>query len=497
MSARLYVAVAILAIVPIWSVRYLPTVDGPSHVYNSWILHELLRGHDGPVAQWFEIDKRPHPNWIGHAIMAVLMFAVSPIIAEKLFMTGLIALFLYAMWRYARTPFAAFIGVPFAYNRLLHFGFYNFCFGSALYFLTVAIWWRRRDRPNGSTISLVAAMLIVCYFSHAMTVLLGMGSIGLLWLLTIRGRRIGSHALHLLSFIPVLPLLWWFRSTGATYLDAEVKGSNLIGFLARGDVLYSLGRAQKGLAIAVMIALLFAIIVTLVRREWTWREDDAWMVLSVVICGLYLLSVFVAADMRDRMALFVSLSFLSWLDLRLTSRAQSVATIAAAIVCVAWLGYVVSRYRVVGSYIQRYVQSAEPMGERSTFMPVLYEIGPPDNLAPVYYHAVDYAALRKESVDISNYEPVLAYFPIAMRPGVEPGNIFVAKPENLNPANLAARAQYIFAWKMPVDVRERLATWYTFISESDGGSVFRNRALSARSSAPARATDRVSPAASR
>ena len=472
MSARLYVAVAILAVVPIWSVRYLPTVDGPSHVYNSWILHELLRGHGGPIAQWFAIDWRPHPNWIGHAIMAGLMFVVSPVIAEKLFVTGLIALFLFAMWRYARSPFAAFLAVPFAYNRLFHFGFYNFCFGSALYFLIVALWWRRRDRPNVRTVSLIAALLVLCYFSHAMTVMLAMGSIGLLWLLTIRGRRLGTHALHLLSFVPVMPLLWWFRSTGATYLDAEAKGSGLIGFLARGEVLYTLGRAQRGYALAVTILLAIGIVVTLVRREWRWREDDAWIVLSIVIFGLYFLSAFVAADVRDRMALFVTLSVLSWLDLRLTSRSLTMAT---AILSVAWIGYVVSHYRHTGAFIQRYLRSAEALGERSTFMPVLYEIGPPDNLAPIYYHAIDYMAIRKASVDISNYEPVLGYFPIAMRPGVEPGDIFVAKPEDVNPSEIAKRARYLFTWKMPAPLHERIAPWYTLVSDSDGGALFRRK----------------------
>ena len=61
---RLYVTVATITVIPIWCVRYLPTVDGPSHVYNSWILHELIRGAQGPIAEWFRIDWRPNPNWM-------------------------------------------------------------------------------------------------------------------------------------------------------------------------------------------------------------------------------------------------------------------------------------------------------------------------------------------------------------------------------------------------------------------------------------------------
>jgi hypothetical protein len=47
---RIYFALSILQLVPIWSVRYLPTVDGASHVYNAWILRELLM-HRGGLLQ--------------------------------------------------------------------------------------------------------------------------------------------------------------------------------------------------------------------------------------------------------------------------------------------------------------------------------------------------------------------------------------------------------------------------------------------------------------
>src|SRR5207248_2934981 len=142
---RLYIAVAIFAVIPIWCVRYLPTVDGPSHVYNSWILHELIRGAQGPIADWFRIDWRPHPNWIGHALPVVL----------------------------------------------------------------------------------------------------AIGSIGLLWLMTLRGRRPLVHARHLIAFLPVAPLLIWFRTAGAAYLRgfATTRGE-LLRFMARMRILYAFDERQ-------------------------------------------------------------------------------------------------------------------------------------------------------------------------------------------------------------------------------------------------------------
>jgi len=60
----LFVVLALLYLIPIWSVAHLPTADGPSHLYNSWILHELVAGNKGLIPQYYEIDWRPHPNWI-------------------------------------------------------------------------------------------------------------------------------------------------------------------------------------------------------------------------------------------------------------------------------------------------------------------------------------------------------------------------------------------------------------------------------------------------
>ena len=81
----IFIAIVILQLVPIWSVHYLPTVDGPSHVYNAWVLHELVSGRSAFLSQTFRVNWSPQPNWIGSAVMALLMTIVPPTIAEKIF----------------------------------------------------------------------------------------------------------------------------------------------------------------------------------------------------------------------------------------------------------------------------------------------------------------------------------------------------------------------------------------------------------------------------
>src|SRR2546430_13845966 len=98
MRKELYAAVAVLSLTPLWSVQYIPTIDGPSHVYNAWVLRDLIGGGGGVIAQWFSIDWRPHPNWMASAVIALLMTIVPALIAEKLFVSAIVLLFFLGIW---------------------------------------------------------------------------------------------------------------------------------------------------------------------------------------------------------------------------------------------------------------------------------------------------------------------------------------------------------------------------------------------------------------
>ncbi|HEY4641134.1 MAG TPA: hypothetical protein VII75_07295, partial [Thermoanaerobaculia bacterium] len=142
-AKRLYIAAVILLIVPIWCVRHLPTVDGPSHVYNAEIIRHIVRGDHCPLTQWFRLNRRPVPNWSGHLILALLLTIFPAAVAEKLLMTGIIALFMTGVWMYAgcddeRRHVYAFVAIPLAYNQLFQLGFYNYAIGVGLSLVTIA-----------------------------------------------------------------------------------------------------------------------------------------------------------------------------------------------------------------------------------------------------------------------------------------------------------------------------------------------------------------------
>ena len=83
----LFFTLALLYVVPFWIVHYLPTVDGPCHTYNAWILRQILLTmairDTRSSSSTTKANAAPYPNWIGHGVMALLMFVVPPLAAEK------------------------------------------------------------------------------------------------------------------------------------------------------------------------------------------------------------------------------------------------------------------------------------------------------------------------------------------------------------------------------------------------------------------------------
>src|SRR3954464_812825 len=89
----LFVITALFHLLPIWRVHYVPTVDGPSHLYNAQVLHELAKGTP-EFTRVFRADLRPFPNWLGHILLFLALRIAPPLIAEELVLPALVLLFL-------------------------------------------------------------------------------------------------------------------------------------------------------------------------------------------------------------------------------------------------------------------------------------------------------------------------------------------------------------------------------------------------------------------
>ncbi len=489
---RLFFVVALLQLVQIWSAPYFPSCDGPSHVYNASILHELATGHAGVFTRYYQIDWRPHPNWIGHAILAVLLFVVSPVVAEKLLVSAIVLLFLGGSWMLARAVDArgeayAFLALPFSYHLLLQLGFYNFSISAGLYLVIVAFWWRRRDRPGTATVSATAALLVVCYFSHPVSVALAIGSIGLLWLWSLPGRRMWRHAIHLVALLPALGLLMWFVRAHASPVSLGPKnGGDLFEFLADVRILFfdkhqlELGRWLFGLFILLFIATLIREYVAppaALRR----RDAGGFILIALVFLGLYALapdSFAGGGSLRERMALFLYLILLPWFSPRLPRWCMASLAIAFSIIALVNAGFLTHQFRKVDRVIADFVRETSAILPENTVLPLIRSRTPDEWAIPVLSHAIEYTAIQKHLIDLDNYEPETGYFPIRYRSGFTDPDIYAieARAEEVDVEVYATAAQYIVTWEVPPDspLFARIERRYRLVSRSPRGRVYRS-----------------------
>jgi hypothetical protein len=175
-------------VLPFWTVHYLPTVDGPCHTYNAWILRQYDKTEQYPLFQkYYEINARPYANWISQGGMALLMFLVPPLAAEKLFVSLYALLLLSGAWYLAGAVegdrrWHAFLAFPFVHNHMFQFGFYNFSMSLALFPWIVGFWWRHRERGGLGYVIGINLLLWLCYFAHILSFGLAMVSVAVLWL---------------------------------------------------------------------------------------------------------------------------------------------------------------------------------------------------------------------------------------------------------------------------------------------------------------------------
>jgi hypothetical protein len=490
--ALFFAALTLLQLVPVWSVHYLPTVDGASHVYNAWILRALALGRASDViAAHYQIDWNLNPNWISHAFLAVALSFVSPAVAEKLLFSLILLVFLGGAWLFARADdpgngVYAFLAFPLAFHWLLMCGFYNFALSVGLYMIVLAFWWKRRDDPSPSTIAAVALLLLLCYFGHPMSAALAIGSIGILWLTLLRRRPLRSHALHLLAFVPTLGLLQWFLSSHSGEEitgGAAVRSGALFSQLAQTQLIVTFDERQLILGRLLFVVVVVLIVVTLFR-EWNaagrhLREADAFLLVAIVFLAIDLWAPSETpgrAWINQRMSLFVILAPLPWLTARLPGRMKGALVSLFAIIAVANAGFQLVHFQRSSKVVERFLVPLQTVKPGSIILPMNFNRITPPDLLGVTDHAVDRVALEKGLVDLDNYEPHTGYFPIRFRSGIRPVHVLEDRPGLTNLVD-EPNLGYVVTWMMPANepIAARLERDFDLRFSGNGARLYERR----------------------
>ena len=485
---RLFFALALLYVLPFWTVHYLPTVDGACHTYNAWILRQYGNTGQYPLfQQYYEINWRPYPNWNGHGTMALLMFVVPPLVAEKLLVSGYVLLFLGGAWYLLGSVrpgerWLAFLAFPFAYNQLFQFGFYNFSISLAFFFFAVGCWWRNRARPGLAFAGKINLLLLLCYFSHILSFVLALAAIGILWLATLRRESWRRHLAHIPILLPQLVLPLWFLMQGGRTIPAKWPLPRLLRYFTQLQVLVTFGEVQRWCAAALAALFLLLLLHTLrrkSRRRPFLEETDAFLLVALLFVVVLFFSPGGLAGgglLKQRLSLYPYLMLIPWLSPDLAPASRKIGTAALAAAALLNLGYLVHGYGVRGRDVEAYLNGLEAVRPNTRVLGVLFERTYPMD---VLSHAIGYKALEKGLIDWDNYEARLTYFQTRYRGSVVyPKLIGVVKePRTLRVRINRDLIDAIYTWRMPPrsPLRQRLRKDYARVAKQFGGELWQRR----------------------
>jgi hypothetical protein len=441
-----------LQLLPVWAVRYVPTIDGPSHLYNASVLIRLAAYPSGPLSSIYMIDWHPTPSWLGHLILAVLLTTFPPFLAERILVSVILVLFLTGAWMLAgarseESRVYAFLAFPLAFHQSLQFGHYDFCIALGLYLVTIALWWQRRNDPGRDTITLIGGLLLLSYFSHPMPALVTMGSIAVLWLVASRNGR------HLLAFIPAAAMLFWFFET-QPYAGKRPSFAALVDFLTHAGFLMTFDERQLLFGAAVFVLFVFLTAMTFVRRA---SGGVAFGALLLVLLALY------GSGVDERIALFLFIVPMAWFTPDLPRRLRTPLVALLSVIAIANVVFHTQRYRAADRAIKEIVRAFDTANSKSTFVAFMFDPRPPRSHFGLLTHAAGYAAVERDLVDLTTSEAEAGHSPIRYRPGYR--KKFAAGADE--------RADYIFVWKMPpgAKVNER----YGVVREWGSGRLYGRR----------------------
>lgn len=209
-----FVVLAAAAIVPIWSVRFLPLLDLPNHLAAVHIWHHF----DEPwsrAREFYELSLTPAPFGAYHILTHVAAFVVPLQDANRIvlsaYVLGIPAAALAWTSRTGRSPWLSILTFPLAFSLSWACGFLPFLIGTSLLFIAVAVLDAHLERPSLGRGVAVALLSLACGISHPLILFAYYVCVAALMLCYV--PRWSQLALALPPFVPALALIAWQLAT--------------------------------------------------------------------------------------------------------------------------------------------------------------------------------------------------------------------------------------------------------------------------------------------
>ena len=469
------IVLMVLHLLPVWGFKYFPTQDGASHIYNSYVVKEYHNHENYRLREVYELNATVFPNWTSHALLLLLLYVFPPLVCEKIVLTLCISLLPLSLFYFLnsvqkRNIVFGLLGFIFAYNYLLHMGFYNFVLSMSLFFFTMGYWWRVKDKLRLTNIIVIYVLSLVTYLTHYHSYALLIMSLTFFPLFLSAYdvlRRVWGHKevsqplMHrlkegigphkpTLTFIGSLIPAYFILFSYYFYLSNNHGGnSNHKGFEWLNDYFFGMKSLVSfhddqmliGRVLLVFFAIVFGLtIINRIRQWYQFRESEEWketgerlwtrvvaqmdgfLIMSIVITGMFFIapwSGYSGGWINDRFHLYIFLILIPFFAVNL-HRYINYAVAGIIIALSLWhLGYHVHTYSLLNRDIANAL-SLEGMDEKDTILTsepgewrgLSDSLGFEPEYVEPFGHLECLLAVHKGIAYLDNYEAGTDHFPL-------------------------------------------------------------------------------------
>ncbi|MBL8149736.1 MAG: hypothetical protein JNN15_07395 [Blastocatellia bacterium] len=471
----LFLFLLALHFLPLWSLPYFSTCDGPAHIYNAQIMLDYFKSENLTVFEkFYSFNNNIGANWLGHILLSLLLAIFPPFIAEKVLISGYLLLLPLSV-RYAckainpESKVAVLLIFPIVYNSTIYFGFYYFCYSIGLFFLVFGYWIKYQNSLSLSSrhVTLLLILVLLLYLSHPFSFTMAALLIGFHFSFNLiadlvkeirTGRRwenllterLKSQFLPLtIAFLPTTLLMLSWAITSPTTNDRRPQNWQIqklyIWIIESISIYYPNSLPAKTSSAAFLILLALLTIYCIFSRNSVTDKSEKnhlfWIpiLLFIPIVGLVLPALLPAYLLTldnlsaiylftsERCCLYVLLTAILWIAVGKFHKKVLLATKIAitSISLVLLVMQILTHYRLQ-SYVEEILSYKAVVAEKATVLPLFlhygalpkggYDILPP----PVLLHTPAYVATEKELVNLGNYEAHTGAFPINFQQTVNP-----------------------------------------------------------------------------
>ncbi|MFO8066893.1 MAG: hypothetical protein R6U11_04850 [Bacteroidales bacterium] len=496
-NLRLYLFLYLLLISAhvafIWSLDYIPTQDGPSHIYNLAILHDLLNGGEN-WGTYYEEDLRAVPN-LGFQIFTYPFLSwLDPWQAEKAFLTLYVCLLALSIPLYliafgcSAFP-ACFITLPLAFSFPLLMGFYSYCIGIPFFFLFFSLAWITRNTKFSFIFFVHIACGVVLFFIHLIPFVFYILSLITIsfYLLTISRSGLFSFTKYVPSQIILLIVLVFYlslNSSGFSFGISYIFSFDrfiylLIDFLTFSTFDFSFYSLVMSI---FFIYIFFLTLYSYYNHKYHSSTNSLYLIskpfflVPAFLVFIYFIFPFNfggGAYFNQRIPWVVLLLILPLMvNLNIFRAHNRIAIYIFLVIMVSLFNFIDLRSNALT--VANYTKGLHIHIPENSLILGFKQHGMDNSRVDILMHATAHYALKHQAIDIGNYEAHFDYFPVQFNkslPPVPPLSYIEKTPDKID-LNDYPDISYIILWNKNYKLLNNIDSHYDLLFTNDNVSIW-------------------------